>query len=56
MSANPSVTEMCLRAVKAAAQQKAEQQAESAWKDELIVLALSVLVESIDKELDEATP
>lgn len=51
MSKNPSVTEMCLLAVRAAAHQKAEQHAESQYGDELIVLALRVLIESIEQEL-----
>ena len=51
MSKNPSVTEMCVRAVRAAAHQKAEHHAESQHGDELVVLALRVLIESIDKEL-----
>ena len=56
MSTTPSVTEMCLRAVRQAAHQKAEQHAENQYGDELIALALSVLVQSIDKELEEAAP
>lgn len=56
MSKKPSITEMCLRAVRAAAQQRSEQHAESQYGDELIALALSVLIKSIDKELKEAAP
>ena len=51
MSKNPSVTEMCLLAVRAAAHQKSEHYAESQNGDEMIVLALRVLIESIEKEL-----
>ena len=51
MSKNPSVTEMCLLAVRAAAHQKAEHYAESQHGDEMMVLALRVLIESIEKEL-----
>lgn len=52
MSENPSVTEMCLHAVRNAAHQKAEDYATNQYGDDLIALALRVLVDAIDKEIE----
>jgi len=52
---NPSISTMCLYSIKHAAKEQADRHAQSDHGDQLIVLAMRVLVKAIEKELREVT-